>query len=156
MHQHHIKWPDHIDPAKHPIHSYNELLIPASADAIWHKLIDATHWPEWYPNARDVKIVGSEPVLRPGSQFVWNTFGVTVKSRVLVYEPLVDLGWDAAEIMGWRGFHGWKIIPQDSGCLVITEEVQAGVGAGLIKNWILERLQREHQNWLVGLARELK
>jgi hypothetical protein len=155
MQQHHILWPERFKPADHPIHSYNELRIAASPEAIWQKLIDARHWPDWYPNSQNVRIDGPEPALTQGSRFVWETFGVTVKSRVLVCEPFSDLGWDAEEMLGWRGFHGWKIIPQDGACLVVTEEVQNGVAATLIKSQLRKKLLQEHQNWLVKLAHEV-
>jgi len=147
-----IKWAEGVRPSEYPIHSYNELLIPASPEAIWRQLIDASRWPEWYENAHDLRITGSEPVLGPGTSFVWKTFGVTVRSRVLVHEPFTHIGWDALEMLGWNGFHGWRIIPRPQGCLVITEEVQRGVGAGAIKGYVEKNLLREHQRWLEGLA----
>ena len=150
-----IAWPTGLNPTEYPIHSYNELFVPAPAEAIWQQLIDARRWPEWYPNARDLQITGPEPRLASDSAFVWKTFGVTVRSHVLVYEPFSHLGWDALEMLGWNGFHGWRIIPRDGGCLVITEEVQRGIGAGTIKGWVEKNLLSEHQHWLEGLVRQV-
>jgi Polyketide cyclase / dehydrase and lipid transport len=147
-----IVWPNGLDPSAYPIRSYNELFVPASPDAIWGQLVDATHWPDWYDNAHDVRIAGADRVLGPGTEFVWQTFGVTVRSRVLVYEPFVNIGWDAREPVGWNGFHGWKILPRDGGCLVLTEEVQRGLLAFAIKGRVEQGLLREHQSWLEGLV----
>jgi len=36
-----IVWPEGLDPATFPIRSYNELLVPASPEAIWRVIIDA-------------------------------------------------------------------------------------------------------------------
>jgi Polyketide cyclase / dehydrase and lipid transport len=156
MTQDSIAWPGGLDPDAQPIRAYNELTIPASAEAIWRALIDATRWPDWYENAHDVRIISGGPLLGLGTEFVWKTFGVTVQSRVLVYEPFTHLGWDAREMLGWTGFHGWKITPTSNGCRVITEEVQRGVGARLIKTRVEKNLQREHQCWLEGLARRTR
>jgi len=147
-----IAWPEGLDPATFPIRSYNELLVPASPEAIWRAIIDAARWPSWYENAHDVQIVNGGPLLGPDTEFVWKTFGVNVQSRVLVYEPFQHIGWDAREMLGWKGFHGWKIIQTPNGCRVITEEVQGGVGARLIKSRVETNLQREHQRWLEGLV----
>ncbi len=147
-----IVWPAGLDPAAFPIRSYNELLVPASPEAIWHTIIDAARWPAWYENAPNVRILSGGPQLGLDTKFIWKTFGVTVRSRVLVYEPFEHIGWDAREMLGWKGFHGWRIIRTPDGSRVITEEVQGGVGANLIK-WLVEKnLQREHQRWLEGLA----
>lgn len=147
-----ISWPEGLDPATFPIRSYNELLVPAEPEAIWHSLVDATRWPAWYENAHDVQIVSGGPLLAAGTEFVWKTFGVTVRSRVLIYQPFEHIGWDAREMLGWKGFHGWRIIRTPNGCRVITEEVQGGIGAGAIKSPVVRNLQREHQRWLEGLA----
>jgi Polyketide cyclase / dehydrase and lipid transport len=149
-----IVWPDGLNPDEYPIRSYNELFVPASPEAIWRQLLDATRWPDWYKNAHNVRITGTERVLGPTTEFVWKTFGVTVQSRVLVFEPFLNIGWDAREMAGWNGFHGWKILPRDGGCLVITEEVQRGLLAGTVKGRIEKGLLREHQRWLEGLARQ--
>jgi hypothetical protein len=147
-----IVWPEGLDPAAFPIRSYNELIVPASAEAIWRTIIDATRWPAWYENAHDVRIISGGPLLGPRTEFVWKTFGVTVRSCVLVYEPFQHIGWDAREMLGWKGFHGWRIIETSNGCRVITEEVQAGVGARAIKPLVDKNLHREHQRWLEGLV----
>ena len=53
-----IHWPQGFDPSQADLFSHNELLINASCERIWSHIIDATKWPEWYPNSKEVKITG--------------------------------------------------------------------------------------------------
>ena len=73
-----------------------------------------------------------------------------MKSKVLIYNPPFDLGWDAKEFAA-KGFHGWKLIPQQGGTLVVTQEVQTGFGARLLKPFIVKGLTHWHQKWLEGI-----
>jgi hypothetical protein len=62
-----------FDPSQADLFSHNELLINAPCERIWSHIIDAKGWPEWYPNAKEVKITGDN-VLNDGTVFRWTTF----------------------------------------------------------------------------------
>ncbi len=149
-----IQWPEDLDWQSFPIHTYNQIWTPMAVEALWTKLIDAPSWPAWYDNCKWLKIVAGpdEKTLAPKTKFVWKTFGLTVISTVIDFHPLESLGWDAQEILGWRGYHGWKFVPQNGGTTIFTEEVQAGPGAWLVKNYISKMLTKQHQIWLERLA----
>jgi hypothetical protein len=76
-----IHWPQGFDPSQADLFSHNELLINASCARIWSHIIDANKWPEWYPNAKEVKITG-DTVLKDGTVFRWTTFGLPIESKV--------------------------------------------------------------------------
>jgi hypothetical protein len=38
------------------------------------RAIEATQWPTWYPNSKEVDIQRGDPVLRDGTVFRWTTF----------------------------------------------------------------------------------
>jgi hypothetical protein len=46
----------------------------ASCDRVWRHIIDAGQWPSGYPNSKDVRILGGDPVLRDGTVFRWTTW----------------------------------------------------------------------------------
>jgi len=72
-----IHWPQGFDPTTADLFSHNELLIKASCERVWQHIVDASKWPEWYPNSKDVRIVGDgEAVLKAGTTFRWTTFGL--------------------------------------------------------------------------------
>ena len=48
--------------------SHDALLINASCERIWGHIVDATKWPQWYPNSKDVRIDGGD-VLKEGNVF---------------------------------------------------------------------------------------
>src|SRR6202050_1755377 len=58
-----IHWPTGFEPEKADLLDHNELIINASWAARWIHIIDATRWPTWYPNPKDVDIQGGDPVL---------------------------------------------------------------------------------------------
>ena len=149
-----ITWPAGLDPKNYPVHSYNELFIPHPPEKIWEVLIDAKNWPNWYSNSKNVRLAGADK-LNLNTKFEWQTFGLPVKSRVLVFNPNSDLGWDATTFAA-EGFHGWKIIPKEGGCLVITEEVQRGFGPKLVGRLVHKGLVKQHQNWLIGIKNRIE
>ncbi len=149
-----IKWPEGLGPENCRILSHNEIWTPLSAQVLWAKLIRAQKWPEWYPNSRDVQMKDGSSELKMGSEFTWTTFGLEVRSKVLIYEPFENLGWNAHEILGWHGFHGWRFLPQDSGTLVITQEIQTGPGDFLLASLVKKTLEKGHQVWLEQLVKE--
>jgi uncharacterized protein YndB with AHSA1/START domain len=75
-----IFWPKGIEPRDFRVHSYNSIFINAPKQKVWEVLINASEWPKWYPNSKDVKIK-NDSVLKMLTEFVWQTFGLTVRSK---------------------------------------------------------------------------
>lgn len=149
-----MRWPTGMEPEHSTVYARNELVIPAAPDRIWRWLCRAARWPEWYGNCGWIRLGDDDsPDLGPGSQFVWKTFGVRVRSKVIIYDRSVELGWDATAF-GLRAYHGWLFEVVDAGhTRVITEETQVGP-LTRVGRWYLRRgLLNEHQNWLEGLSR---
>ena len=147
-----IEWPAHYEPTNCPIHVRNELSTPAFPETIWSWLIRATLWPHWYSNSADVRfLAGSPPDLALGTRFRWKTFGVTIESTVLEFEPFERLAWDA-HARGIDAYHAWLIRKTPDGCHVLTEETQHGLLARLGKLFMPNRMWRLHQVWLEALS----
>ena len=49
-----IHWPTGFKPTEADLFSHNELLINAFCERVWKHVVEATKWPEWYPNSKDV------------------------------------------------------------------------------------------------------
>lgn len=49
-----VHWPDGLNPTKADLFAHNSIVINAEPEQIWHHLIAATAWPDWYSNAADV------------------------------------------------------------------------------------------------------
>jgi hypothetical protein len=90
-------------------------------------LCRAERWPKWYSNCGWIRLRNNAgPDLAAGTKFVWKTFGVRVRSQVLIYDRYKELGWDATAF-GLRAYHGWIFEVVDAGhTRVITEETQVG------------------------------
>jgi uncharacterized protein YndB with AHSA1/START domain len=148
-----MKWPAGFEPDNSSVHARNEIAIAAPPERVWRWLIRAAKWPEWYSNSANVDFVrGSPPDLAPGTEFKWKTFGATVASRVIVFEPPHELGWDARGVL--NAYHGWLIEPDGrGGCRVVTEECQNGLVPKLAWWYLRPMLERGHQNWIESLKR---
>jgi uncharacterized protein YndB with AHSA1/START domain len=148
-----MKWPPGFEPGNSSVHARNEIAIAAPPERVWRWLIRAERWPQWYSNCRDVRfLAGNPPDLAPDAEFRWKTFGATVTSRVVVFEPPRELMWDARGLL--TAYHGWEIVPDAAGSRVITEKCQNGILPRLAWWYLRPMLERGHQNWLESLKRK--
>ncbi|MEV6632738.1 SRPBCC domain-containing protein [Actinoplanes sp. NPDC051470] len=145
-------WPAGFDPRTAPVYTRNEIRTSLSAEKLWPALVTATNWPQWYPHARRVSIMGGGAVLAADSPFTWTTLGVRVKTQVTEFEPARRLAWSGTG-PGSAGYHRWLLTPtQDGGCLVVTEEVQTGLIPRMRAAALRRSLLANHQRWLEGLV----
>ncbi|GAA3334817.1 polyketide cyclase [Amorphoplanes nipponensis] len=145
-------WPAGLDPREVPVGAYNELTVPATAEQVWHRLVDARAWPQWYANARHVVLDGGAVLLGPGTRFRWTTFGVRVTCRVEVCLPFRELAW-SGQVLGSRGYHRWLLEPLPDGrTRVVTEEAQRGLLPTVARARLRRGLRHWHQRWLEGLV----
>lgn len=149
-----INWPDQYNPKNSAVHVVNSLQMESSIENIWDKLISATDWPDWYPNAANVRLHDTEKSkLELGTKFRWKTFGVTINCIVEEYEPFERLAW-SSESRSMSVYHAWLITPNPQGCHVLTEETQNGLIPKVAKTLMPGRMHKFHQIWLEGLDRE--
>jgi hypothetical protein len=94
------------------------------------------------------------PDLKPGTEWRWKTFGVAIRSRVMVFEPHRELGWDAHSLAN-HCYHGWLFEALDGGARtkVVTEESQNGVINSLLRWYLRWNMPRGHQIWLESLKK---
>ena len=94
--------------------------------------------------APNVTFLSTEPPdLGPNTRFRWKTFGAMVTSRVIVFDPPHELGWDAHGLLS--AYYGWIIEPEGSECRVVTEETQKGIIPKLAWWYLRPMLERGHQ-----------
>jgi uncharacterized protein YndB with AHSA1/START domain len=147
-----IRWPEGFRPETADLFAHNELTIAAPCDRVWRHLVEAQAWPQWYPNSRNVILPAGTTELQAGTVFHWKTFGLSVESRVLEFEPGQRLGWTGGAPGEAPGFyHTWYLAPNGEGCRVVTEEVGKGEAARNIRNSDESLLHRGHDLWLACL-----
>lgn len=145
-----INWPERFHPARAPVHVRNDLDMAASPEKVWAALIDAARWPEWYPNASNVRILSGGRELAPGERFRWTTFGATIVSEVAEFAPYERIAWTGTAF-GIDVYHAWLILPSARGACVVTEETQYGALARLAAALLPGRMEKFHQIWLENL-----
>lgn len=146
-----IRWPDGLAPADAHVHTVNVLEVPLAPAQLWPWLVRATRWPDYYDNARRIRLAGDAAELAPGLAFRWWTFGVPVRTVVDDLVPHARLAWRGAGL-GARGYHAWILEPIASGTRVTTEETQRGAAVWLGRPLLRRGLLRWHQRWIEGLA----
>jgi len=148
-----IHWPASHTPDSAVVFAHNEIVIAASCDQVWLRLIDAAGWPAWYANASDVRIEGArDGLLAAQSVLRWTTFALAVESRIHEFEPNARLGW-FGKAEGVDAYHTWLLRPQGGQCLVVTEEVLRGEVAQSLLGSQPGALHDAHEQWLLGLKR---
>lgn len=146
-----IHWLKGYAPDEAPIHVVNRIDAAVPASLAWNRLITAAGWPSIYANAHDVKVEGGGAELFDGARFTWKTFGVSLKSRVLEFEPETRIAWLATGL-GVKAYHAWLITPTPTGCTILTEETQYGLAARAGRLLFPKRMEEWHQKWLEALA----
>jgi uncharacterized protein YndB with AHSA1/START domain len=147
-----IHWPDRFSPTAADLFSHNELLIEASCDKVWKRIVDASNWPQWYPNSKEVQLLNGARVLGSDVRWRWNTFGLAIESRVHEYMPNSRLGWYGYAPGAEPAFyHTWLLQPRTSGCLVTMEEVGLGNDAAHLRETDESLMHRGHDLWLATL-----
>ncbi|MGB5546527.1 MAG: SRPBCC family protein [Polyangiales bacterium] len=143
-----INWPERFRPEASAVHVVNSLQMDASSQSVWNCLVRATDWPDWYPNASNVNILGAaSDTLELGTRFRWKTFGVTIECTVEEFQPAERLAW-SSESFGMSVYHAWLISPRPQGCYVVTEETQNGFIPRIGKVLAPGRMHKFHQIWL--------
>jgi uncharacterized protein YndB with AHSA1/START domain len=145
-----IEWPDRYAPDRVAARVSNEITIAAPPSAVWAWLINATRWPEWYPNSSAVRTESGRPTLSPGERFTWRTFGVQVRSAVREFVPEERIAWDGTGFQ-LDVYHAWLVEKRTGGCWVLTEENQNGLAARVQALMMPNRMYRGHALWLTRL-----
>lgn len=147
-----IVWPKGFAPADSPVHVVNRIETTTAPEIVWTRLIHATGWSAIYANAQNVAIEGGGADLFADARFRWTTFGVTLDTRVVEFDPETRIAW-LAHSTGVRAYHAWVITPlPDGGCTILTEETQHGWIARIARRLFPRRMEHWHQRWLEALA----
>ena len=145
-----IHWPVGLSPKQADLFAHNDILIRASCGKVWAHLVDAHQWPEWYANAKDVRMLRDDRPLHEGSGFAWHTFGIAVDSKVAEFVAGSRLGWFGAG-PGMIAYHTWLLTDVRDGCRVVTEEVSSGSAAIAWRENDPGALHQGHALWLQKL-----
>jgi uncharacterized protein YndB with AHSA1/START domain len=147
-----IHWPAGFAPDKVDLFAHNTATINASCAQVWSHIIDASQWPTWYPNSKNVEIRGEDPVLRDGTVFRWTTFGLAIESKVHEYVPNQRLGWYGYVPGAQPSFyHSWYLQPIGGGCRVVMDEAGIGKHAAALRQSDETLMHRGHDLWLATL-----
>jgi uncharacterized protein YndB with AHSA1/START domain len=148
-----IHWPEGFSPEKADLFSHNELVIHAPCERVWKHIVDATKWPEWYPNSKDVRFVDAGTVLQQGSLFRWTTFSIALESKVNEFVPYSRIGWFGyAPGTAPTFYHTWYLTPAGKdACTVVTDEVGKGADAAHLRQTDEGLMHRGHDLWLATL-----
>jgi len=149
---HEINWPQEFNPATADLFAHNELVLSASCEQVWQHIVDASEWPQWYPNAKEVKFLNGAKNLGEGVVWRWTTFGFAIESRINEFIPHSRIGW-----FGYKPgtppsfYHTWYLKPERHSCRVVTEEVGIGPAARQLRETKETLLHRGHDLWLATL-----
>ena len=145
-----IHWPRGLEPRSVDVFVHNEGWIAAPPQVVWRNLIEAAQWPSWYSNAADVRIAGGKSRLGEGASFDWRVFGFPITSRVDVFTPDREIGWNV-DNPRFRVHRAWVLVPERGGTRVVTEEAQKGPDAIRFRLEQPNAMYDGHDWWLSAL-----
>ena len=145
-----INWPEDYKPADADFYIHSKIQIDAAPELVWGLLIDAENWPNWYEGMSNVEVLNAEnKQIHMDCQLTFSTMGRDFDGTVREFEPYARLAWETKnEKLG--AYHAWLIVPNEHGCLLITDEVQKGKLAKLQKVFLPNKLRKLHDTWLAG------
>jgi uncharacterized protein YndB with AHSA1/START domain len=147
-----IHWPSDFDPSTADLFAHNELLIHASCEKVFSRIVDAKSWPSWYANASNVEILGGAPMLQAGTRFRWTTFGLNIESEIHEFEPGRRVGWYGyAPGQPPAFYHTWLLTPANGGCMAVMEEAGKGKDPAQLRDTDQSLMHRGHDLWLQTL-----
>ena len=66
-----MNWPTPMFNKSAEIFAHNQIVINASCETVWNRLIHAEQWPHWCPYCGKVTIWGGAQVLEKNTKFTW-------------------------------------------------------------------------------------
>lgn len=146
-----INWPPRFTPDDADLFVHQEIAIGTLCVAVWRHLVMASKWPEWYPNAQNVRIMNDRHgQLQSDSTFVFDTSGRQIDATIYEFAPYRRLGWLGRGI-GINVFHTWLLVPTSFGCQVVMEQVVKGPGAGWAGGRGVAAIPEGQELWLSRL-----
>ena len=148
-----IHWPRNFDPGTAPVFSHNELLIHADCHRVWTKLTDVIHWPDWFLLTKDVTVDDPSKPIQRGTLLHLKIFGSPISSRIDEFVPDSRFSWIPMGLDESTPFHyhTWRLVPEATGCLVITEETGIGPNDHKAPDKVSGLMHRAHDLWLASL-----
>ncbi len=145
-----INWPEDYLPKDADFYVHNMIQVNAKPEEIWNLLVNAEDWPNWYEGMTNVKVLNSEEsLLESDTKLKFSTMGQDFDAIIREYEPYQRLAWETKnEKLG--AYHAWLIIPNEKGCVIVTDEVQKGKLAKLQRIFLPNKLRKLHDTWLQG------
>jgi len=132
---------------KAPVKTYQEIIINASAQKVYHIMSDIDHWEDWHSDVKDTKLNG---VFKKGSTFDWKSGGLTIHSTLHTVQPEHKIGW-SGKAFGAFAIHNWSFIEHDGKTTVKVEESMEGWLVSLLSNTFQKGLENSLQIWLKNL-----
>jgi hypothetical protein len=145
-----IRWPDGLRPTEADLFAHNEIVIDATPERIWQRLIAATDWPNWYINASNVVVNDPSELLADGVTFDWTTFGLEISSTVVEFVQSARLGWYGRG-KGLQAYHSWLLVAREHGTYVVMEEIGLGDAAKQLAQTDPGRMHTGHDLWNLSL-----
>ena len=127
-----------------PVKCKKSILINEKPEKVWAVLTNINQWPEWHNEIKQAIVLEE---LASGTQFVWKSGGVKIRSELHTVEPYHFFGWTGKAI-GMYAIHNWHISEKDGKTLVVSEESMSGWLPKLFKSAFNQNLQNGMQKWL--------
>jgi hypothetical protein len=144
-------WLSGYEPERAIHRAQTRLEITAPARVVWHHLVAARSWPDWFKMSKDVILPDGKVRLEDGMSFEWVIQGVRFKSTIYQFEPFRRLYWRSSNPL-ISTCHIWALEERNGSMMVITDETQRGLLPTLLGFLVRPKLKNGQEVWLDSLA----
>jgi hypothetical protein len=134
-----------------PLHARHGVLVHAPIEAVWTRVTDVAHWPDWHPA---VRASIAPAALASGATFVWVNYGSRVESTVALAEAPHLFAWSDS-VSTAKAIHVWRL--SDAGAGDTRVEVEESMDGFLVAVFYGQvELDRAVTEWLADLKRSVE
>ena len=105
-----------------PVAAFAEGDVAAPLVVVWGLQTDMAHWKDWNPDIATMQVDGP---LQPGTRFVWEAGGMTIRSTLTEVLPGQRIAW-RGETFGIDAVHVWEFSERGGVTHVATHETFTG------------------------------
>lgn len=130
-----------------PVHATAQVGVDAPPDEVWDVLVDASTWPSWYGDIRDVQATGP---LTGGADFAFKTGPVAVSATVDLAEGPGRLRFTGRS-RGATAVYEFRLEPAGEATVVHAEQSMSGPAAKAMRPMLQKIAETSLPAWLAAL-----
>ncbi len=149
-----LQWPDSFAPERSDLFAHNEIFIKASPAVVFKHLQEVDKWPDWYPNAANIKVAEADDgTLKEGRAWRWEMSGMQIENNINEFKQDRHIAWFSSG-NEQKSYQVWHLKPTSDGyCFIVTEESVYGPAAISLRRSDSAAVHKANERWIENLKK---